>query len=342
MRLRNFACACAVGANAVLGNACSTDTVTSARGANPASTAEPRAADAVVTRHGFVWSSERGLEVLPVPANATSMDVSAINNHGQVAGTVTLGASTENYRAFTWSPSGGYTALGSLVGPDGISTASSITDAGDVTGLSEGPSSDLIGGPMGIQLNDAFIWNATSGMKAIPLLPRSPEFKAIDAGGKLMLPTGTNCVDVVVRTNASGQAIGYAGTMEKRGCRGSTALLWNANGQFVVIGQCDTWATCHTSLAALNNRGEVVGSSDGVGFKWTAAKGMMRIPMANTHVSVVNDNGDAAGVVGTGASLTLFIWLASGEIKILRMPAGANYGFPVALNNQGVLAGSFG
>ena len=339
MRLRNLAWACAVGANAVLINACSTDRATSPTGANPASTAAPPT-DAVVTRRSFIWSSDRGLEVIPVPKGATSMDVTAMNNDGEVAGYVTLGTGSENYRAFTWSPSGGYTALGSLVGPNGISVAFSITDAGDVTGLSEGPHSDLHGGPMGIQLRDRFMWNAKSGIKPIQAVPGSPEFRPIDAGGKLLLPTGTNCVQVV-RTNARGQAIGYAGT-GKDSCHYTSALLWEADGGFVTIGECGPRSWCRTQVGAMNNRGVVLGYSDAAGgFKWTASGGMVPIPMADASVTVINDNGDAAGRVGTGELRTPIVWLASGEIRIIRMPAGARYGFPVAINNKGVVAGSF-
>ncbi len=359
MRLRNIMCSFVLVANVVLLTACSTDPVTFVAGASPPpppTKPAPVTSDTVVTRRGFVWSSETGLEVIPVPKGATSMDVTAMNNGGQVVGYVTLGALSENYRAFTWLPSGGYTALGSLVGPDGISMALSITDAGDVTGLSEGPH---IGYEWGIQLGDAFIWNAQSGIKAIPMgydyasgtpgVALSPEFRPIDAGGKLMLPAGANCVQVV-RTNARGQAIGYAGTYQSTqrlgntndDCHYTNALLWAADGGFVTIDECGPRSGCRTTLVALNNRGELLGNSnaDG-GFKWTASGGMVRIPMAAASVNVINDNGDAAGCVGTVTLCTPFVWLASGEIKVLQMPVGARKGFPVSLNNKGVMAGSF-
>ena len=192
MRLRNFMCACALIGNAILLTACTTDTA-------------PATPDTVVSQRGFVWSSERGLQVIPVPNGATSMDVTAMNNDGQVAGYVTLGTGSESYRAFTWSPAGGYTALGSLVGPDGISMALSITDAGDVTGLSEGPHSNSYGAPTGIVLDDAFTWNAQFGIKPIPKVLLSPQFRAIDAGGKLRLPAGLNCVAGMVLLRAQGR-----------------------------------------------------------------------------------------------------------------------------------------
>ncbi|HUQ46918.1 MAG TPA: hypothetical protein VM053_01595 [Gemmatimonadaceae bacterium] len=281
------------------------------------------------------------MTILPLPTSAASMDVTDMNDDGLVVGYVTVGQGTESYRGFIWTEAGGYTALGSLVGPDGISMALSVNDAGDVNGLSEGPHSNLYGGPMGIVLGDAFVWNAKSGMKSAPLIVAGPWFKPSDEAGNLTLPMGANCFKVVA-SNAVGQAIGYAGSTGGTECKFTSALRWESKGTFVVIGGCGPRAWCSTTLSAINSSGTVVGYSEyGGGFRWTASEGMDLIPMANAAVQFINDNGDAAGYARIGELPTPMVWTASGEIKVIKMPSGATYGFPVGINNKGHVVGSF-
>lgn len=325
----------------VLISACSApDPVTAVAGTAAEGTSTPGTSTTTVKgRRGFIWSAESGLKVIPLPSYATSMDVTGMNNEGKIVGYVTLGEGTERYRAFIWSNTDGFKALGSLVGLDGISMALSIDDSGAVKGLSEGPSTKF-NGPMGIYLEDAFEWTANSGMKPVNPVKGFPGFEAASAGGKLRLAPGEDCL-TVSRINDRGEAIGYAGSKKNGECKFGAAVFWQANGQYVQLDECGPRPWCGTNVNAINNRGEVVGYRNYAGFRWTAASGFVSIPMKDATANFINDNGDVAGAVGTGEVLTPLVWMASGEIKAIQLPSGAKYGFPVAINARGQVAGSF-
>jgi hypothetical protein len=256
------------------------------------------------------------------------------------------GEASEQYRAFFWSASSGFKAIGSLDGPNGISLATSINDAGEVRGLSEGPST-VWNGPMGVGLYDTFVWTEASGIRSAngdnksPDLTRSPR--------NLTLPAGADCSQII-SVNDNGQVLGYAGTEKVStnprdrdsigDCIPRSALLWGADGRFVEIGSCGPRSECSLELSAMNNRGEVVGYASSLGsFRWTASNGFVRIPMENAGVSLINDNGDAAGTVTIGAVTSPLIWKSSGELRTIELPPGAGSGYPIAINASLQVAG---
>lgn len=339
MSFRKVVCSITVAVGASIGVACSeSDPAASLVGADvklesPQGPWGPRA------HRSFTWTHETGLHVIALPARATSMDVTALNDEGQAAGYVTHGEGTENYRAFTWSESAGYTAIGSLSGPDGISLALSISGAGEVMGVSEGPSTRT-NGPMGIQLGDFFSWTAHSGMRPVPHPTGFSEIKPVSAGGKLILPDWTNCYEVA-GANDIGQAIGYAGFASGNGCRFTVALMWDVDGKPVRIADCGSTRWCGTTLNDVNNRGEVVGYRESAGFRWTSSGGLTWIPKANAALYSINDKGDAAGMIRMGDVSAPVVWMASGETRMIELPDGATYGFPVAINDRGQVVGNF-
>ena len=350
MRLRNLVSWLVMSFCATLVAACSTDDATSAVvGAAAAATSPPETSTAGLNvRHGFIWDEAKGLTVIAFPKNATSMDVTAMNERGEIVGYVTEGEGTERYRAFIWSAADGLRKLGSLAGPDGISIALSIDDNAKVRGVSEGPST-VYNGPMGIYFPDGFEWTASSGMSRVTGADATDAFSSVNAGGRLILPPGTDCLEVH-GASKNGQAIGYAGTwvnvvsrLSRDGphCALKSALLWRIDGTPVVIAECGPKPWCETTLADVNNRGTVVGASASGAFRWTSAGGFEQIPIPETGVYFINEAGDAVGMVGTGGTGKPIVWKASGEIKTIRLPAGATYGYPVAINEKGEVAGSF-
>ncbi|QDU68166.1 hypothetical protein [Engelhardtia mirabilis] len=97
-----------------------------------------------------------GLELLPLPAEATWSDVRDVNGSGVAVGSVLLGGGLS--RAILWRPVGGIYAYELLpAGPGGTLPfdARAINDAGDVVGK------------YGI-LSGSFVWNELSGTVQLP------------------------------------------------------------------------------------------------------------------------------------------------------------------------------
>ena len=296
----------------------------------------PQASPTSVTHtRGFVWSPESAIQLIPQPANVESMWLTGINNEGQVIGDLIPRDGTEDFRAFIWSANDGLQRLGSLLGTDGISRALTIDDDGEVRGLSEGPSTTYF---MALHLADAFVWTRNAGMNATNLNPLD-NFKPVAEGGKLILPSGANCMKLV-RATTTGLAVGYAGLTDRGRCRTGLAVMWQADGSPILITGCEPRCA---SVSDINNRGEVVGYMEG-GFRWTRAGGLVPLP-AEMWPLFVNDNGDTAGVGFSGEPSTVFVnplvLMASGEIKTIDLPRGTSSVHLAGINNKGQVIGTF-
>jgi uncharacterized membrane protein len=289
----------------------------------------------VTHNRGFVWSPESGIQLIPQPANVESMWLTGINNQGQVIGDLIPRDGTEDFRAFIWSANDGLQRLGSLLGADGISRALTIDDDGEVRGLSEGPSTTYF---IALHLADAFVWTREAGMKETNLNPLD-NFKPVAEGGKLILPSGANCMKLVHATT-TGLAVGYAGSTNRGTCKTWLAVMWQADGSPIVITGCEPRCA---SVSDINNRGEVVGYMDG-GFSWTRSGGLVRLPI-DVWPLFVNDNGDAAGLVPSGEPsapfVNPFVLMASGEIKTIDLPRGTTSVTLAGINNKGQVVGTF-
>jgi hypothetical protein len=320
-------------------SACASDTSTAVTG--PTKPVEPPSSTPpapVAHDKGFIWSVEDGFKVIPTPSYAESMMLTGINNLGQVIGYVTLHDGLGDDRGFIWSSVDGLQLLGSLIGPDGISWPLSIDDNGEVRGRSEGPT---IGGEIlfGPYVADTFVWTSTTGMK-----PAAPDenLKPVSEGGKLLLPDGADCAQLV-RATTAGLAIGYAGVLQNRECKPTTALMWDIDGRPITIDQCGTSSSCRTTLSDLNNRGEVIGYGKDGGFRWARSGGFVRIPVESGSLHSINDNGDVAGAVMTAVAgmSKPFVWMASGEMKIIDLPSGSTSGQAIGINNKNQIVGIF-
>lgn len=295
------------------------------------------ASPAVRNYRGFFWSAANGLQVIPQPSYAEAIVIRAVNNHGQVVGYLRLRDGRDDFRAFIWSARDGLRRLGSLVGPEGESTALTINDDGEVRGLSDGPSTKA--GPEGRELHDAFVWTADAGMKSTNWT-RFGDLKPISEGGKLRMPPGADCMHVI-NASSSGLAVGSAGLMQSGGaCAQTTTLMWELDGTPVVIEQC---AGCDMGVADINNRGQVIGNHDGYGFRWTLSGGFVKLPMLNAFLVAINENGDASGVVfdDVGSGTKPIVWMESGQIRTIELPAGATLGAAVDINNRAQVVGTF-
>jgi hypothetical protein len=159
--IRKILFALAVSAELTALSACSNDPSTIVETPNTVDPLPPPSS--VAQDNGFIWSAEEGFKVIATPSYAEAIDLTGINNLGQVIGYVTLHFGKGDDRAIIWSPAGGLQRLGSLKGPDGVSWPVTIDDNGVVFGLGEGPSTrqDATGsGPF-----DPFVWSASTGIQ---------------------------------------------------------------------------------------------------------------------------------------------------------------------------------
>jgi len=300
--------------------------------AGPSSPVDPPPTVApVVHSKAFIWSANSGVRVIQPPADVESIYISGINNHGQVIGDLIPRDGKEDFHAFVWSLNDGIRRLGSLIGAEGISRALTIDDDGEVRGLSEGPATTYF---IALHLADGFVWTAGGGMKPTNSNPLV-SYKPVSEGGKLILPAGATCMKLVT-TVSSGLALGYAGLIDRGACRTWIALMWEADGTPVVIATCDPRCA---GVSDINNLGEVVGYRDG-GFRWTRSGGFVPVPIDEGWPSMINDKGDAVGVV-SGGGPSPFVWTASGEIKRIDLPQGAASYYLAGINNSGQVVGTF-
>jgi len=94
-------------------------------------------------------------------------------------------------------------------------------------------------------------------------------------------------------------------------------------------------------LAGINNRGEVIGYLEAYAFRWTRSGGFVQVPIADGFLTAINANGDASGVIADGFGSKPFVWTASGEIRTIKLPAGATSGGAVDINDNGQVTGTF-
>jgi probable HAF family extracellular repeat protein len=304
----------------------------------------------------FLWSPGAEMQVLPMPSYALEMVATDINDAGQVVGYVLLDMSGYT-RAFVWSAADGYMEIGSLNGPEGPAIATSVNASGTVTGLSVGPEG-ILNGPMGIPLPHAFIWTAASGMKSLGEISDLASIGPVNAAGTIVgqgkngtffwnattgfqnvpLPSGTTC-SRTVDMNDKGQIVGYAGS--GRDCfEFYSPFIWDIDGTHVLIEKCDDSLWCPTNVKALNNRGEVTGYRNGAAFRWSKEGGFITIP-GNATGEDINDNGDVAGASWNDQVSKPFVWLASGAITTIELPAGSSSGYATAINKKRQVIGNF-
>ena len=364
MSFRNVASALFAAAGLVVIAACaSSDAIDPVAVARPEPGAQP-SIDSTVTatpggRRVFIWSQGGELRVLPIPSHAVEMVATDINLAGQVAGYIALNNAGYT-RAFVWSPADGYREIGSLDGPDGLAMALSINDEGVVTGVSVGPEG-ILNAPMGVPMPHGFVWTAGSGLKSLCGIADLISIGRVNAAGSVLgqskagmflwnatdglrslpFPSGTSC-SRPVDLNDKGQVLGYAGSA-KDCFEFYSPFIWNVDGTQTLIEKCDLSLWCATHVNAINNGGEVTGYRNGAAFKWNREAGFTTFPgtESDSNGEAINDNGDVAGVFWRDQKSTPFVWMASGAITKIQIPAGFRSGYASAINAKGQVVGNF-
>jgi uncharacterized membrane protein len=297
-------------------------------------------------RHMFIWSRESGFSRIAAPAGSRVYP-EAINNVGQVVGSLQFPFSKPSWRAFIWSAATGFVLLPSPLGNSGNSLARSINDAGTVTGWVESESSRRM-----------FTWNVGSGMSVVSntswsLVPpqiNGPGQIAGDADGRAYRWTGAtglqflpvlpeNPGSYAVSINDAGDILGYDGVWDDWDpmLLNTAPVLWTADGARTTFANCSR--PCGISVAGLNNQGQVAGATDGLPFRWSAKDGFARLPTGGAVLGI-NEAGDIllATWINTNVSRAS-LWTSDGKLIDLGMPPDAQQFGPQDLNDRGQVVG---
>jgi probable HAF family extracellular repeat protein len=151
----------------------------------------------------------------------------------------------------------------------------------------------------------------------------------------------TNAVDL----NNVGQLTGYSSLPSGL----EHAFVWRAGSGFVDLGTLP--GAANSRAAAINNRGVVVGTSEGVpltpphAFRWSAADGIEDLGAFTSGLgsfssaTALNDAGLIAGNSDTSAlSREAFVWTRAGGMSDISTP-GSGDAYPVAVAARGQVVG---
>jgi probable HAF family extracellular repeat protein len=269
--------------------------------------------------HAFSWTARGGMVDLGTNGYRGSTAV-AVNDLGQVIGTVFNENENVDPQAFLWTADHGMRELGTLGGTTSVATA--INNFGQVVGTSATATGEF----------HAFSWTARGGMVDLGVL----------AGG-----LASSATDV----NDRGQVVGGS---QKLGATEieDHAVMWKANGRMIDLGPSDL----ATRAWAISAGGHVMGyayppgAQGGVTFRWTARHGMVLtrgLGGWDTFAMDVNATGQIVGYshlpgsdVGQ-SNYHPFLWTVDGRI----MDLGTNterYGWANAINEAGQVVGTAG
>lgn len=255
---------------------------------------------------------------------------SAINNLGQVAGTVTIqkGANGEGARthAAVWSHGAGTTDLGTLGGVE--SKAQDLNDKGRVVGLADlKPIQTAYYGPR--QPSDGFLWERGQALQSLTELIKTYGLDGIS-------PVGINNRGQVVGCVTLGWNDGYH------------AFLWDPEGGLKDLGTLSGKYSCAVDV---NDQGQVIGNSELIGrtderashgFLWEAGKGMRDLGTLGGIKSYARDINNAGQIVGSSdtreGSLHAFLWESAQGMRDLGT-LGGTLSTAAGINDAGVVVG---
>ncbi len=227
------------------------------------------------TQHAFSWTQAGGMVDLGSLGRGLSA-ATAVSN-GQVVGSsytaVVLDdsggeGSGGKQHAFSWTQAGGIVDLGTLVGSEGISTATAVSN-GQVAGSSEAPAEEA----------HAISWTQAGGMVDLGTL-----------GGGYSYATAVSNGQVVGNSYTAGDAAFHA-------------FSWTQAGGMVDLG---TLGGTNIQALAVSN-GQVVGvvyyGNTSHAFSWTEAAGMVDLgTLGGTYSQAYAvSNGQVVGVAQTGS-----------------------------------------
>jgi uncharacterized membrane protein len=208
------------------------------------------------------------------------------------------------------------TDLGRLPGFTYMTYPLAVNNRGEVVGLAYGTAT-----------YQAFVWDKTNGLRALPPVPGEEDRSSTAVG-----------------INDLGEIIGYSGQ-----AGGTHMVGWlYRNGEYTMLGTIPGY---DGSLpAAINNHTEIVGSATGwdslapyTNFYWSPATGMINVvPGGETEFYDINDAGVITGGVRSGAvpAPGITTWdMRSGFVIDLGSLPDSQLSFGYSINESGVVAG---
>ncbi|MEO5590754.1 MAG: hypothetical protein ABIS03_14330 [Gemmatimonadaceae bacterium] len=258
----------------------------------------------------LVWNTDGSLTDVPLPDDAWLVRPKAINNRGEVVGTVGYPASGSTfvgsvslvYRFFIWSISGGYREI-----PRDNAFAVDINDSGVVMGT-------IAGSP--------FLWTDQGGVELVRDVSPSFDVVAINKLGHIAGSKAESAVFLVPSVAVATYPLrpAYAQDINDRDDvlvgEGYSPFYYSDPTAFSIWnGLSVTRTDCVCRLSAMNNSRQVVGTTlvngryDQV-FRWSAEQGFVRLPLSS--VSAINDAGEVAGNGLADSASRPTVWSESG------------------------------
>jgi probable HAF family extracellular repeat protein len=147
--------------------------------------------------------------------------------------------------------------------------------------------------------------------------------------------------------NDGGVVVGYDNELDEQFGWRMHAMRWSPDGSFSELPL--TPGSRGQAAVAINTGGVVVGwaeleSLEARAVRWDA-QGVHILPSEGTHAAAVdlNDAGTAVGhVYGTDGFIRPATWSPTGNLTVLSLPAGDNFGFASGINNLGHVVGTAG
>jgi probable HAF family extracellular repeat protein len=136
--------------------------------------------------------------------------------------------------------------------------------------------------------------------------------------------------------NASHVVVGYSS-----GPGGRQAVRWAADGRIEALGRLSPGDL--SQALAVNDRGDVVGSSGTRAFLWTRTGGMRALPAVPGHARseavAVNNRGEIAGWAARGAESVAVLWTPAGAQSLATLPGGT-FSRALAVNDRTEVVGT--
>ena len=259
--------------------------------------------------HAFLWQDGKMTDLGTRGRYAS--EARAINNKGQIVGvTIAPGIQdVELYRAFIWQ-NGQMSDMGTLGGRG--SGAAAIDDDGQVVGLSDTD-------PTGLShLRNPFLWQ-NGQMVAL-----KPTFQPACINNK-----GIIVGSIEVKSDAPNVP--------------SHACEWQ-NGEIIDLGTLPDQPTDMSVANSINDKGQVVGSSNWRAFLWQ--NGVMTnldVAVQGSDASAINNSGQVVGYVKVADdSRHAYLWQNGQKIDLNSLlPPGSDWELQEAhgINNEGQIVG---